>query len=137
MAEATAPGHERSRPGAGDLEIEAGELARLGEAIWGRWGWQTRLAEEFGCCSSTVRKYKAGRLPVPRSMAAFLRERYARMTSSGARDDRTLKGRILRRGGELIIRLDDGIDELHVTLDPQPVEIEASGTTLVIRRKSN
>lgn len=137
MAADAAPGHERSRPGAGDGLMDASELARLGAAIWGQWGWQTRLAEEFGCRDSTVRKYKAGRLPVPRSMAAFLRERYARMTSSGARDDRTLKGRIFRRGGEVVIRLDDGIDDLHVTLGPQPVEIEASGTTLVIRRKSN
>jgi hypothetical protein len=36
------------------------ELEEIGTLIWGRWGWQTKLAMRLGVDGSTVRRWKAG-----------------------------------------------------------------------------
>lgn len=45
------------------------ELRLAGERLYGRWGWQTRLARELRVDGSTVRRWLSGKAPIP-GMAA-------------------------------------------------------------------
>jgi hypothetical protein len=41
------------------------DLRIAGERLWGRWGWQTRLAEALEVDGSTVRRWLSGAVAVP------------------------------------------------------------------------
>jgi hypothetical protein len=49
------------------------DLRRIGEALYGRWGWQTRLAEELEVDGSTVRRWVSGAVSVPHPVKVALR----------------------------------------------------------------
>jgi DNA-binding transcriptional regulator YdaS (Cro superfamily) len=49
------------------------ELCAAGRTLYGRWGWQTRLAEALGVNGSTVRRWVAGVTPVPGPVAVAVR----------------------------------------------------------------
>ena len=49
------------------------ELTRIGELLYGYWGWRTRMAEALGVDVSTVRRWLTGEAPVPGPAAAALR----------------------------------------------------------------
>jgi hypothetical protein len=40
-------------------------LRSTGEALWGRWGWQTRMAETLRVDGSTVRRWLSGATHIP------------------------------------------------------------------------
>lgn len=40
-------------------------LREVGEALWGRWGWQTRMAERLFVDGSTVRRWLSGATHIP------------------------------------------------------------------------
>lgn len=40
-------------------------LRQIGEALWGRWGWQTRMAERLLVDGSTVRRWLSGATHIP------------------------------------------------------------------------
>ena len=48
------------------------ELRAAGEALWGRWGWQTRMAESLRVDGSTVRRWLSGFCAVPGPAAVAL-----------------------------------------------------------------
>ena len=41
------------------------ELRAIGERLWGRWGWQTRMAEALLVDGSTVRRWLSGATTIP------------------------------------------------------------------------
>lgn len=41
------------------------ELRAIGERLWGRWGWQTRMAEALRVDGSTVRRWLSGASSIP------------------------------------------------------------------------
>lgn len=41
------------------------ELRATGERLWGRWGWQTRMAETLRVDGSTVRRWLSGATAIP------------------------------------------------------------------------
>jgi hypothetical protein len=41
------------------------ELRAIGERLWGRWGWQTRMAETLRVDGSTVRRWLSGATTIP------------------------------------------------------------------------
>lgn len=41
------------------------ELRAIGERLWGRWGWQTRMAEALRVDGSTVRRWLSGATTIP------------------------------------------------------------------------
>lgn len=41
------------------------ELRATGERLWGRWGWQTRMAECLRVDGSTVRRWLSGASTIP------------------------------------------------------------------------
>lgn len=41
------------------------ELRATGERLWGRWGWQTRMAEALRVDGSTVRRWLSGASTIP------------------------------------------------------------------------
>ena len=41
------------------------ELRAIGESLWGRWGWQTRMAEALRVDGSTVRRWLSGATTIP------------------------------------------------------------------------
>lgn len=49
------------------------DLAEVGEQLFGRWGWQTRLAEALEVDGSTVRRWVSGAVPVPSTVKHALR----------------------------------------------------------------
>lgn len=49
------------------------DLRALGEALFGRWGWQTRLAEALEVDGSTVRRWVSGAVPIPHPIKHALR----------------------------------------------------------------
>lgn len=54
------------------------ELRASGEALYGRWGWQTRLAKVLRVDGSTVRRWLSGASAIPGPAAVaieLLRER--------------------------------------------------------------
>lgn len=53
-------------------EMDMAEFCALGAAMFGG-GWMTRMAEMLGLDYATVKRYKAGDLPIPRSVAMLIR----------------------------------------------------------------
>ncbi|MEQ1617449.1 MAG: hypothetical protein ABL883_03770 [Terricaulis sp.] len=49
------------------------DLSEVGEALFGRWGWQTRLAEALEVDGSTVRRWVSGAIPIPHPIKHALR----------------------------------------------------------------
>lgn len=49
------------------------ELQKAGVALFGSYGWQTRLAEALGVDGSTVRRWVSGAVPIPNPAAAAIR----------------------------------------------------------------
>lgn len=49
------------------------ELCKAGRQLYGKWGWQTRLAEALEVDYSTVRRWVSGAIPVPGPAAAAVR----------------------------------------------------------------
>jgi hypothetical protein len=49
------------------------ELREAGERLYGKWGWQTRLAEALGVDGSTVRRWISGAVPVSGVAAVAIR----------------------------------------------------------------
>lgn len=41
------------------------KLIKIGEELYGSWGWQTRLSEEIGVNISTIKRWLSGATPVP------------------------------------------------------------------------
>jgi hypothetical protein len=58
------------------------ELAVIGIALYGKWGWQTRMAEALGIDASTVRRYVSGAVPIPGPIEAALRCFQSRSTET-------------------------------------------------------
>jgi hypothetical protein len=46
-------------------QLSPDDLRRAGEALFGEWGWQTRLAEALEVDGSTVRRWVSGAVPIP------------------------------------------------------------------------
>ena len=46
------------------------ELRTASVALYGHYGWQTRLAEQLGVDGSTVRRWVSGAVPIPNPVAA-------------------------------------------------------------------
>ena len=61
--------------------MSPGELRAAGERLWGRWGWQTRMAETLRVDGSTVRRWLSGAstIPGPAEVALELLLRQAEM----------------------------------------------------------
>lgn len=51
------------------------ELTTLCETIYGKTGWQTKLARDLVREPRTIRRWKAGKAPIPQKVQAWLRER--------------------------------------------------------------
>lgn len=49
------------------------DLAEIGEALFGPWGWQTRLSEALEVDGSTVRRWVSGAVPIPHPVKHALR----------------------------------------------------------------
>ncbi|MBI1188378.1 MAG: hypothetical protein GC206_13775 [Alphaproteobacteria bacterium] len=49
------------------------DLRIIGEALFGPWGWQTRLAEALEVDGSTVRRWVSGAVPAPHPVKVALR----------------------------------------------------------------
>lgn len=49
------------------------DLALAGEQLFGRWGWQTRLAEALEVDGSTVRRWVSGAVAVPQPAKVAIR----------------------------------------------------------------
>lgn len=49
------------------------ELRDAGVALYGSWGWQTRLAEELRVDGSTVRRWVSGAIPIPGPVEAAVK----------------------------------------------------------------
>ncbi len=49
------------------------DLCIAGEALFGRWGWQTRLSEALEVDGSTVRRWVSGAVSVPHPVKVALR----------------------------------------------------------------
>lgn len=41
------------------------DLRAAGEKLYGKWGWQTKLARELKVDGSTVRRWLSGKVPIP------------------------------------------------------------------------
>jgi hypothetical protein len=54
-------------------QLSAEDLRIAGEALFGRWGWQTRLAEALEVDGSTVRRWLSGAVPAPHPVKVALR----------------------------------------------------------------
>lgn len=52
-------------PFAPGARLSPEELREAGERLFGRWGWQTRLAETLEVDGSTVRRWVSGAVAVP------------------------------------------------------------------------
>jgi DNA-binding transcriptional regulator YiaG len=49
------------------------DLREIGEALYGPWGWQTRLAETLEVDGSTVRRWVSGAIAAPHPVKLALR----------------------------------------------------------------
>ncbi len=54
-------------------QLTPDELRVVGEELFGRWGWQTRLAEALEVDGSTVRRWVSGAVPIPHPVKHALR----------------------------------------------------------------
>lgn len=54
-------------------QLSPEDLCSIGEALFGRWGWQTRLAEALEVDGSTVRRWVSGAVPIPQPVKHALR----------------------------------------------------------------
>jgi len=54
-------------------ELTPDGLKAVGEALFGEWGWQTRLAETLEVDGSTVRRWVSGAVSVPGPVKVALR----------------------------------------------------------------
>jgi hypothetical protein len=54
-------------------ELTPEGLRLVGEALFGSWGWQTRLAEQLEVDGSTVRRWVSGAVSVPGPVKVALR----------------------------------------------------------------
>ena len=65
-------------------QLSPKDLAEIGELLFGRWGWQTRLAEALEVDGSTVRRWVSGAVaiphPVKHALALMLENRALRET---------------------------------------------------------
>ena len=61
---------ESFKPG---LTVTLADLRLAGERLFGRWGWQTRLAEALEVDGSTVRRWVSGAVPVPNPAKVAIR----------------------------------------------------------------
>jgi hypothetical protein len=52
--------------------MNSDQLRTAGEALWGRWGWQTRMAERLRVDGSTVRRWLSGASAIPGPAAVAL-----------------------------------------------------------------
>ena len=41
------------------------KLTVIGEELFGKWGWQTKMAKELGVNISSVKRWIAGTVPIP------------------------------------------------------------------------
>ena len=68
------------------------DLAEIGEQLFGRWGWQTRLAEALEVDGSTVRRWVSGAVPIPHpvkhALALMLENRVLREKHSQPAPDK-------------------------------------------------
>jgi hypothetical protein len=59
--------------------MSADELKETATRLYGKWGWQTRLAQALNVDASSIRRWTSGQIPVPGPVAAavqcFERER--------------------------------------------------------------
>lgn len=53
--------------------MQPSELCTLGKALYGEYGWQTRLSEALGVDGSSVRRWVSGAVPIPNPVAAAVR----------------------------------------------------------------
>jgi hypothetical protein len=65
--------------------LSADDLRVVGEALFGSWGWQTRLAEVLEVDGSTVRRWVSGAVSVPGPAKVALRLMLERQGLSPAR----------------------------------------------------
>lgn len=55
------------------MTLTPADLALAGERLFGRWGWQTRLAEALEIDGSTVRRWVSGAVAVPHPAKVAIR----------------------------------------------------------------
>jgi hypothetical protein len=55
------------------MVLSPDDLKVVGEALFGAWGWQTRLAEQLEVDGSTVRRWVSGAVSVPGPVKVALR----------------------------------------------------------------
>lgn len=63
----------RLPPLAPGTQMTPDDLRLVGEALFGAWGWQTRLAEQLEVDGSTVRRWVSGAVSVPGPVKVALR----------------------------------------------------------------
>ncbi|HVY88625.1 MAG TPA: hypothetical protein VG942_07140 [Hyphomonadaceae bacterium] len=74
--------------------LSADDLRIVGEALFGAWGWQTRLAEVLEVDGSTVRRWVSGAVSVPGPAKVALRlmlERQGLVSARGPAPPQTAK----------------------------------------------
>jgi hypothetical protein len=72
-----------------------GELRKIGEALFGAWGWQTRVAKALRVDGSTVRRWIAGTTAIPGPAEVAL-ELLLKCKEAEAADDDAAKRRLPR-----------------------------------------
>ena len=92
------PAEKNLAPG---RQLTPKDLAEVGELLFGRWGWQTRLAEALEVDGSTVRRWVSGAVPIPHPIKHALRlmlenERLREGLAPPAPDKRPAKPRTKR-----------------------------------------
>jgi hypothetical protein len=65
-------------------QLTPDDLREIGEALFGPWGWQTRLAEVLEVDGSTVRRWVSGAVSIPQPVKVALRLMLERREVVGA-----------------------------------------------------